>query len=198
MVKLSTAWVWPATDPLRTRRLRRPHRQTTFRLPMQDHGRPDDRTFRISWAGRSAQKTRRTNVQRKISISAFLLYALKLIHELPTPSNGGDTNITWGMPRMSTSLDIPLTRPLHTLETKGATYRHKALSKTGRTSKPYAPIATVFLFTRKIILNAPRVPSLNVCLLKEGIGGVRLQNLPQRRSCQVTQVNQMAQIATET
>ena len=51
---------------------------------MQDHGRPDDRTFRISWAGRSAQKTRRTNVQRKISISAFLLYALKFFHELPT------------------------------------------------------------------------------------------------------------------
>jgi len=56
---------------------------------------------------------------------------------------------------MSTSLDIPLTRPLRTLETKGAAYGHKALSKTGRTSKPYAPIATVFLFTRKIILNAP-------------------------------------------
>jgi len=99
---------------------------------------------------------------------------------------------------MSTSLDIPLTRPLRTLETKGAAYGHKALSKTGRTSKPYAPIATVFLFTRKIILNAPRVPSLDVCLLKEGIGGVRLQNLPQRRSCQVTQVNQTARIATET
>ena len=165
---------------------------------MQDHGRPDDRTFRISWAGRSAQKTRRTNVQRKISISAFLLYALKFFHELPTPSSGGDTNIARGMPRMSTSLDIPLTRPLRTLETKGAAYGHKALSKTGRTSKPYAPIATVFLFTRKIILNAPRVPSFDVCLLKEGIGGVRLQNLPQRRSCQVTQVNQTARIATET
>ena len=84
---------------------------------------------------------------------------------------------------MSTSLDIPLTRPIRTLETKGTTYRHEALSKTGRTSKPYAPIAMVFLFTRKIILNASRVPSFDVCLLKEGIGGVRLQNLPQRRSC---------------
>ena len=72
----------------------------------EDHGRPDDRTFRISWAGRSAQKTRRTNVQRKISISAFLLYALKFILELPTPSNGGNTNITRGLPRMYTSLDI--------------------------------------------------------------------------------------------
>ena len=122
---------------------------------MQDHGQPDNGTFRISWAGRLAQKTRRTNVQRKISVSAFLLYALKFFHELPTPSNGGDTNIARGMPRMSTSLDIPLTRPLRTLETKGAAYGHKALSKTGRTSKPYAPIATVFLFTRKIILNAP-------------------------------------------
>ena len=156
---------------------------------MQDHGRPDDRTFRISWASRSAQKTRQTNVQRKISISTFLLYALNFFHELSTPSNGGDTNIARGMPRMSTSLDIPLTRPLRTLETKGATYEHKALSKTGRTSKTYASIAKVFLFTRKIILNAPRVPSLDVCLLKEGIGGVRLQNLPQRRSCQVAQVN---------
>ena len=155
MVKLSTAWVWPATDPLRTWQLRCPHRQTALHLPMQDHGRSDDRTFRVSRAGRSAQKTRRTNVQRKISISAFLLYALKFIHELPTPSNGGDTNIAQGMPRMSTSLDIPLTRPLRTLETKGATYGHKALSKTGRTSKPYAPIAMVFLFTRKIMLNAP-------------------------------------------
>ena len=116
-----------------------------------------------------------TTNECKISISAFLLYALKFILELPTPSNGGDTNIAWGMPRMSTSLDIPLTRRLRTLETKGAAYGHKALSKTGRTSKPYAPIATVFLFTRKIILNAPRVPSLDACLLKEGIGGVRLQ-----------------------
>ena len=51
------------------------------------------------------------NVQRKISISAFLLYALKFILELPTPSNGGDTNITRGLPRMSTDLDILLTRP---------------------------------------------------------------------------------------
>ena len=32
---------------------------------------------------------------------------------------------------MTTNPDIPFTRPLRTLETKGATYRHKALSKTG-------------------------------------------------------------------
>ena len=95
------------------------------------------------------------NVQRKISIPAFLLYALKFITELPTPSNGRDTNITRGLPRMSTSLDILLTRPLRTLETRGAKYGHKTLNKTRRTSRPYASIAMVFLFTRKIILNAP-------------------------------------------
>ena len=39
------------------------------------------------------------------------------------------------------------------------------------------------------MLNASRVSSFDVCLPKEGIGGVRLQNLPQRRSCQVAQVN---------
>ena len=71
------------------------------------------------------------NVQRKISISAFLLYALKFIPELSTPSNGGDMNITRGLPRMSTSLDILLTRPLRTLETKDAKYGPKTLSKTG-------------------------------------------------------------------
>ena len=138
---------------------------------MQDHGRSDDRTFRISWAGRSAQKTRRTNVQKKISISAFLLYALKFFHDLPTPSNGGDTNITRGLPSVSTSLDILLTRPLRTLGTRGTKCGHKTLSKTGRTSRPYAPIATVFLFTRKIILNAPCVSSFDVCLLKKGSEG---------------------------
>ena len=111
------------------------------------------------------------NVQRKISISAFLLYALKFITELPTPSNGRDTNITQGLPRMSTSLDILLTRPLRTLETKDAKYGHKTLSKTGRTSRPYAPIATMFLFTRIIILNAPRVSSFDICLLKKGSEG---------------------------
>ena len=80
-------------------------------------------------------------------------------------------NITRGMPRMSTSLDILLAQPLHTLETKGATYGHKTLSKTGRTSRPYASIATVFLFARKIMLNAPRVSSFDVCLLKKGSEG---------------------------
>jgi len=99
---------------------------------------------------------------------------------------------------MTTNLDILSTRPLRTLETKGATYRHKALSKIGRTSKPYAPIATVFLFTRKIMLNVSRVSSFDVCLPKEGIGGVRLQNLPQRRSCQVAQANRTARIVIET
>ena len=138
---------------------------------MQDHGRSDDRTFRISWAARSAQKTRRTTDQRKISISAFLLYALKFIHEFPTPSSGGDTNITRGLPRMTTSLDILLTRPLRTLETKGATYRHKTLSKTGRTSRPYASVAMVFLFTRQIILNTPRISSFDACLRKKDSEG---------------------------
>ena len=96
---------------------------------------------------------------------------------------------------MTTSLDIPRTRPLSTLETKGATYRHKALSKTGRTSKPYAPIATVFLFTRKIILNALRVSSFDVCLLKEGIGGAHLRNLPPKEKLTA---NRTARIVTET
>jgi len=99
------------------------------------------------------------------------------------------------MPRMTTSLDIPHTRPFSTLETKGATYRHKALSKTGRTSKPYAPIATVFLFTRKIILNALRVSSFDVCLLKEGIGGAHLRNLPPKEKLTA---NRTARIVTET
>ena len=115
---------------------------------------------------------RRTNVQRKISIPAFLLYALKFITELPTPSNGKDTNVTRGLLRMSTSLDILLTRPLHTLEARGAKYEHKTLNKTGRTSRPYTSIATVFLFTRKIILNAPRVSGFDICLLKKGSEGL--------------------------
>ena len=189
MVKLNTAWVWPATDLLRTRRLRHPHRQTTFRLPMQDHGRPDDRTFRISWAGHSAQKTRRTNVQRKISISAFLLYALKFIHELLTPSNGGDTNITRGLPRMTTSLDILFTRPLRTLETRSMEYGHRTLSKTRRTGRPYTSVATVFSLTRKTMLKHPSRLQLQRLPFQKGFGGVRLQSLSQRRSCQAAQVN---------
>ena len=72
---------------------------------------------------------------------------------------------------MSTSLHILFTRPLHTLETRGTKYGHKTLSKTGRTSRPYASVVTVFLFTRKIILNAPRVSSFDVCLLKKGSEG---------------------------
>ena len=73
---------------------------------------------------------------------------------------------------MSTSLDILLTRPLRTLETRGAKYGHKTLNKTRRTSRPYALIATVFLFTRKIILNAPRVSGFDICLLKNGSEGL--------------------------
>ena len=57
------------------------------------------------------------------------------------------------------------------LETKDVKYGHKTLSKTGQTSRPYASVATVFLFTRKIMLNAPRVSSLDVCLLKKGLEG---------------------------
>ena len=73
---------------------------------------------------------------------------------------------------MSTSLDILLTRPLRTLETRGTKYEHETLNKTGQTSRPYASIATVFLFTRKIILNAPRVSSFDICLLKKGSEGL--------------------------
>ena len=79
--------------------------------------------------------------------------------------------MTRGLSSVSTSLDILLTRPLRTLETRGAKYGHKTLSKTGRTSRPYVPIATVFLFTRKIILNAPRVSSFDIYLLKKGLEG---------------------------
>ena len=96
---------------------------------------------------------------------------LKFILELPTPSDGRDMNITRGLPRMSTSLDILLTRPLRTLETKGMTYGSKTLSRTGRTSRPYASVATVLLFTRKIILNTPRVSSFDTCLRKKGLEG---------------------------
>ena len=131
-----------------------------FASPCRTTERSDDR---ISVNG----SKRRTNVQRKISISAFLLCTLKFITELPTPSNGEDTNITRGLPSVSTSLDILLTRPLRTLETRGAKYGHKTLSKIGRTSRPYAPIAMVSLFTKKITLNAPRVSSFDVCLLKK-------------------------------
>ena len=134
-------------------------------------GQSDDRTFQISWAGHSAQKRRRMNVQRKISTSAFLLYALKFITELPTPSNGRDTDITRGLPRVSTSLNILFTQPLRTFETEGVVCGHRTLSKTGRTSRPYALIATVFLFTRIIILNTPHVSSSNICLLKKGLEG---------------------------
>ena len=72
---------------------------------------------------------------------------------------------------MSTSLDILLTRPLRTLETRGVKYRHKTLNKTRRTSRPYASIAMVLLFTRKIILNAPCVSGFDICLLKKGSEG---------------------------
>ena len=72
---------------------------------------------------------------------------------------------------MSTSLDILLTRPLRTLETRGMKYGHKTLIKTRQISRPYASIATVFLFTRKIILNAPRVSGFDICLLKKGSEG---------------------------
>ena len=185
MVKLNTAWVWPATDPLRTRRLRHPHRQTTFSPP---HAGP--RTTRrrdlSDLLGRPFGLEDTTNERPKKDKP---LSFLTLFRKIPTPSNSRDASITRGLSRMTTNLDILSTRPLRTLETKGATYRHKALGKTGRTSKPYAPIATVFLFTRKIMLNVSRVSSFDVCLPKEGIGGVRLQNLPQRRSCQVAQVN---------
>ena len=119
---------------------------------MQDHGRPDDGTLQFSWVNRSALKTRRTNDQRKISLSSFTFYALEFVRKIPTPPKSRDASITRGLSRMTTNPDILFTRPLRTLETKGATYRHKALSKTGRTSKPHAPIATMFLFTRKIML----------------------------------------------
>ena len=79
--------------------------------------------------------------------------------------------MTRGLPSVSTSLDILLTRPLCTLETRGAKNGHKTLSKTGRTSRPYAPVATMFLFTRKITLNAPRVSSFDVYLLKKDSEG---------------------------
>ena len=114
------------------------------------------------------------NVQRKINISAFLVYTLKFITELPTPSNGRDMNITWGLPRMSTSLDILLTRPLRTLETKGAKYGHKTLNKTRRTSRPYASIAMVLLFTRKNHTQCPPRLQLRHLPSKEGFGGARL------------------------
>ena len=124
---------------------------------------------------------RRTNVQRKISISAFLLYALKFFTKLPTPSNGRDTSMTRGLPSVSTSLDILLTRPLRTLATRGAKYGHKTLSKTGRTCRPYASIATVFLFTRKTMLKRPPRLRLQRLPSQEGFGGVRLQSLPKEK-----------------
>ena len=161
-----------------------------FASPCRTTERSDDRT---SVKG----SKRQMNVQRKISIPTFLLYALKFLTKLPTLSNGRDTNITRGLPRMSTSLDILLTRPLRTLETKGAKYGHKTLNKTRRTSRPYTSIATVFLFTRKIILNAPPHLRLRHLPSQEGFRGARLQNLPQRRSCQVAQVDRTARTTTK-
>ena len=137
------------------------------------------------------------NIQRKISISAFLLYALKFITELSTPSNGRDTNITRGLPMMSTSLDILLTRPLRMLETRCVKYGHKTLSKTRRTSRPYASIATVFSVHQKNHTQRPPCLWLRHLPSQEGFGGAHLQNIPERRSCQVAQVNRTARTATK-
>ena len=70
---------------------------------MQDHGRPNDGTLQFSWVDRSAQKTRRTNDQRKISLSSFTFYALEFVRKFPTPSKSRDANICRGWLPIQTS-----------------------------------------------------------------------------------------------
>ena len=72
---------------------------------------------------------------------------------------------------MSTSLDNLFTRSLRTFETGGTICGHRTLSKTGRTGRPYAPVATVSLFTRIIELTVPRVSNFGIHLLKKGSEG---------------------------
>ena len=45
------------------------------------------------------------------------------------------------------------------------------MSKTGRTTRPYAPMATMFLFTSTIEFIVPRTPSFSIHLLEKGLEG---------------------------
>ena len=62
-------------------------------------------------------------------------------------------------------------RPHLTLKTGETRCGCKTLSKTGRTARPYAPAATVFLFTSIIELTVPRTPSFCIRLLEKGSEG---------------------------
>ena len=65
--------------------------------------------------------------------------------------------------------------PLHptplTFKTGDMVCRRKTLSKTGRTARPYASVATVFLFTSIIEFTVPRTTSFCSRLLKKGSEG---------------------------
>ena len=76
----------------------------------------------------------------------FLAFTLKFTSELSTPASAGVRISFGGLPRVTTSLDILCTRPLRTFKAKGTVCGHRTLSKTGRAGRPYALMATVFLF----------------------------------------------------
>ena len=78
---------------------------------MQDHG-TIQRQDLSDLLGRPFGPEETTNeCPKKDKHLCLLTLRVKFITELPTPSNGRDTNITRGLPRMSTNLDILLTRP---------------------------------------------------------------------------------------
>ena len=72
---------------------------------------------------------------------------------------------------MSTGLDILFTRPLRTFGAEVTLCGYRTLSKTGRAGRPYAPVATVFLFSKIIELIVPRVSSFGIRLLMKGSEG---------------------------
>jgi len=101
----------------------------------------------------------------------FTYFACQSKYRASDPSNVRVTDIAQGLPRVSTCLDIIFARPLLTLKTGDTGCGCKTLSKTGRTARPYAPAAMVFLFTSIIEFTVPRAPSFCICLLEKGSEG---------------------------
>ena len=80
-------------------------------------------------------------------------------------------HIARGLPRVSICLDILLARPLLTFKTGDTVCGCKTMSKTGRTARPYAPTAMVFLFTSIIEFIVTHTTSFSSCLLEKGSEG---------------------------
>ena len=70
------------------------------------------------------------------------------------------------------------------------------MSKTSRTARPYAPAATIFLFTSVIEFFVPAPQALPSTFSRRARRGL-LAESPSRRSYQVTQVDRTAQITAD-